>query len=265
MLKQERLYRIASMVREKPFITIQELTDQLQISRSSVMRDLNELEQEGVISRERGGAVRKDISETTLSSFSETPVASRQTVNENAKRRIAAEAALHIKDGDCIFLDGGTSPAFLIPLIASRKIQIVTPSTYLSRQIPNTFPGEVVLLGGRYLPEFDTVSGSYALEMIDHFNFDRAYLGTNGISLAEHEATIFAPEIGALKSRAMKRSLQTCLLADAAKFNVRAMCVWAKLEDFDVIYTDSFPTGRKKPENVKVCAVKGEKKNENNR
>ena len=74
MLKKERLYRIEGLLKQKPFITIPELQEELGVSRSSVMRDLDELEQAGRISRERGGASGQNAEALARSIYSEPSV-----------------------------------------------------------------------------------------------------------------------------------------------------------------------------------------------
>ncbi|NCB33697.1 MAG: DeoR/GlpR transcriptional regulator [Erysipelotrichia bacterium] len=261
MLKKERLYRIEALLKQKPFLSISQLQTELSVSRSSVMRDLDELEKSGRIVRERGGAASCHAEDLTRSIYSEPSVSSRENLNAEQKRRIAAAAASYIKDGSCIFLDSGTTPAYIIPWLEDKQVQIVTASTYVSNRIPSSFRGDVYLIGGSYLREYDTVSGSIALEMLDQFNFDCAFIGANGINLKTGEVSAFSEQISALKKHAMKRSTSSILLSDSSKFGVRAMSVFAKLNMFDKVITDSYPENMKKPGNI-ICAdaQKGTKK-----
>ncbi len=253
MLKKERLYRIEALLKQKPFLSISQLQTELNVSRSSVMRDLDELEKSGRIVRERGGAASFNAEDLTRSIYSEPSVSSRENINADQKRRIATIAASMIKDGSCIYLDGGTTPAYLIPYLADMHVQIVTASTYISSRIPASFQGDLYLIGGSYLREYDTVSGSLAVEMLDQFNFDCAFIGANGINLKTGEVSVFSEPISALKKHAMKRSTKSFLLIDSSKYEVRAMSVFAKMSMFDSVFTDSYPENLKKPANV-ICA-----------
>jgi len=260
MLKKERLYRIEALLRQRRFLTIAELEQQLGVSRSSISRDLEELEQQGRIVRERGGASSRDAGELARSIYSEPSVASRENVQQREKEAIAARAAGELKDGSCIFLDGGTTPAYLIPYLQDRRIQIVTPSTYLSSRLPSSFPGEIYLLGGSYLSEYESVCGFPAQEMLGQFNFDCAFIGANGVDLKSGEVSVFSPMIGAMKTEAMRRSRRKILLADSAKFRVRAMAVFAKISQFDELITDGLPQGVRKPGNAVICRKQSEER-----
>ena len=88
MLSKERMYRILNLLKEQTFVTVKQLMDEFDVSRSSIMRDLIELENLGLIKRERGGAVAKDVANLTLSSFNEAPVIDKES--------------LHIEEKQCI-------------------------------------------------------------------------------------------------------------------------------------------------------------------
>ena len=83
MLSKERMYRILNLLKEQTFVTVKQLMDEFDVSRSSIMRDLIELENLGLIKRERGGAVAKDVANLTLSSFNEAPVIDNYTLKKN--------------------------------------------------------------------------------------------------------------------------------------------------------------------------------------
>ena len=73
MLSKERLFRIMEVIEEQSFVTISELMEFLNASKSTITRDLMELERQGLIQRERGGAIRKELPQT-LSSSTDLPV-----------------------------------------------------------------------------------------------------------------------------------------------------------------------------------------------
>lgn len=176
MLSKERMYRILNLLKEQTFVTVKQLMDEFDVSRSSIMRDLIELENLGLIKRERGGAVAKDVANLTLSSFNEAPVIDKESLHIEEKQRICKKAAQRIKDGDCIYIDSGTTPVYLLPHIIDKQIKIVTPSTYLIRKLPDSFKGDIFLLGGEFKKSYDMSYGSLTLEMIKQFNFDHAFL-----------------------------------------------------------------------------------------
>ena len=236
MLSKERLFVIMNLLNEKSFITIKELTGALGVSRSSVMRDLIELEKQGLIQRERGG------------------VANKETLYVEQKKKICQEAAKKINDGDCVYIDSGTTPVYLLPHIVNKNIKIITTSTYLIRKLPDSFNGDIYLLGGEFKKEYDMSYGPLTLEMIRQFNFDHAFFSTNGVDIDSGDIYIFEFSIGAVKKEILRRSVRNYLLIDASKFNIKALCTWANTEEFNVIYVDSFPQNKELPDNYFICS-----------
>ena len=253
MLSKERMYRILNLLKEQTFVTVKQLMDEFDVSRSSIMRDLIELENLGLIKRERGGAVAKDVANLTLSSFNEAPVIDKESLHIEEKQRICKKAAQRIKDGDCIYIDSGTTPVYLLPHIIDKQIKIVTPSTYLIRKLPDSFKGDIFLLVGEFKKSYDMSYGSLTLEMIKQFNFDHAFFSTNGVNLENGEVYIFEFAIGAVKKEIMKRCLNNYLLIDSSKFNIRAICTWANSNEFNSVYVNEFETDIELPDNYIVC------------
>lgn len=252
MLTKERMLHIMNILEEKGFVSVKELTETFNVSRSSVMRDLIELENQGLIHRERGGASLKSIA-STLTSYTETSVSLKEQINSEAKKMICFEASKSIHDGDCIYIDSGTTPAYLLDYIGAKRIKLVTPSIYLIRKLPSHFKGDIFLLGGEFSKSYDTSYGSLTLEMIRQFHFDHAFFSTNGVNLENGEVYVFDFNVGANKQEIMMRSEISDLLVDASKFEMRAMSNWANLEQFHSVYVDKIDERIEIPDNFVVC------------
>ena len=87
MLSKERLFRIMEVIEEQSFVTISELMEFLNASKSTITRDLMELERQGLIQRERGGAIRKELPQT-LSSSTDLPVMNKENIHLAEKELI---------------------------------------------------------------------------------------------------------------------------------------------------------------------------------
>lgn len=252
MITKERMTRILEILNAQKFVSIHELTQVLQVSRSSIVRDLIELENQGFLQRERGGASLKE-STSILNSFNEMAVFDKENIHLEEKRRICKQAVQSIQDGECVYIDSGTTPSFMLDYLGNKKIQLVTPSIYVIRKLPKDFIGEVFLLGGEYNPQYDMSYGPLTLEMIRPFHFDRAFLSTNGVSLTSMSASVFDFSIGAVKKAIVQRSQYCDLLIDSSKVGINSMCTWASLDAFHSIYIEDWPEGEEMPENVILC------------
>ncbi|MCF0111862.1 MAG: DeoR/GlpR transcriptional regulator [Erysipelotrichaceae bacterium] len=251
MLTKKRMAKIMEMVRKDVYVSVKDLTEVLQTSRSSVVRDLMELESQGLIKRERGGASL--VNASILTPFNEPAVYSKTNIHEEEKRRICAKASQMVQDGDCIYIDSGTTAMYLMEYVYDKKITVVTPNTYLLSKIPEDFQGKLFLVGGEVSLKNGTTKGPLTEAVLGQFYFDTAFLTANGISIGRNEAYVFDFEIGAVKKEVLKRSAKSCLLIDRSKFDVKAICTWAKLEEFHTIYVDEVPEEEKSPDNVVNC------------
>ncbi|WP_115715280.1 DeoR/GlpR family DNA-binding transcription regulator [Amedibacterium intestinale] len=251
MLSKERMLRIMNILNSHSFVTIQELIQQLGVSKSTINRDLIELERQGLVKRERGGAMKVEMKET-LNNLKEIPVREKEYVHREEKRRICKRAAERIQNGDCIYVDSGTTPSYLLEYLHHKDIKLVTPSTYIVRKLPMDFRGEIYLVGGEFNIGYDMSAGYHTLEMIRKFHFDKAFFSASGIDLTNGEVMSVDFSIGAVKEEVLRRSRECYLLADKSKLSIQALATWANLEQFDLVFTDEEVEGNL-PDNFIVC------------
>ena len=160
------------------------------------------------------------------------------------KNVIAKAAASLIQDGQCIFLDGGTSVAQLIDFIQDKRIKIVTPNLLIPRKLYN-MDMDIFLIGGRYMHFHESTVGTYAEKMISQFHFDYAFFGCSGIELNNPLAYNDDIETVPVKEVAMRCADKSVLLADSSKIGKTSVCRFASLSSFDniIIY---------EPENLSI-------------
>ncbi|MCI9041568.1 DeoR/GlpR family DNA-binding transcription regulator [Dubosiella newyorkensis] len=259
MISVQRLKLIQEMIEKNSFVSVKEIMERFEVSRSSAMRDLIELENQGIVIRERGGAMLKEKA-ATVSSANEAAIRTKENLHASQKREICKMASQTIQEGDCIYIDGGTTPLFLAEKIANMKVTIITPNTYFLEKLSVTFPGTIYLLGGEFGLGRDMSYGPLTIEMLKQFNFDLAFLSTNGIDLERKEVSVFDFQVGAVKKEVLKRCKHNRLLVDSSKIGKRAICSWAQLDSFQDIYMDTCPL-EERPENVIVYEEKGKKEN----
>src|SRR5258708_11186752 len=103
MLVQERRQQVLDIVSRKGFITVADLAAAVPASESTLRRDLDHWDRQGMLKRIHGGAMFVGDG-SALPALEE-----RSTRQIEEKRMIARAAAAHIRDGDAILLDGGTT------------------------------------------------------------------------------------------------------------------------------------------------------------
>ncbi|MDT8860920.1 DeoR/GlpR family DNA-binding transcription regulator [Alkalihalobacillus sp. MEB130] len=227
MLTIERHQLILSLLKDRVTVKIQELVDETNSSESTIRRDLNDLEQAKKLKRIHGGAtlLQKKLDEPTI--------AEKTIKNSQEKKRIAERAASFVEDGDCIFLDAGTSTIEIIPFLKEKEVVVVTNGlTNISALLDLGI--ETHVIGGLVKSGTRAFVGRSAIQTLETFRFDKAFIGVNGVTLDDGYTTP-DPEEAFIKESAMKRARQSYVLADHSKFGEVSFCKFRNVEDATLI------------------------------
>lgn len=208
MLKSERKQLILEELSKHKIVSLEKLVGLLDTSESTVRRDLDELESENKLRRVHGGA------ELPHSLQEEETIQEKSVKNLQEKKLIAQKASSLIKEKDVIFVDAGSTTAFLIKELEQKDITVVTNSIHhavqlVDKQIPT------VIIGGGVKMTTDASIGGVALNQINQLHFDRAFIGMNGVD--EGYFTTPDMEEGAVKRAILENAKQTYVLADSSK------------------------------------------------
>lgn len=234
MLTEERQRLILEILHTKGTVRIQELVDMLGASESTIRRDLSFLERKNKLKRVHGGAALLKQTRTELS------MNEKVSRNLPEKQKIGAYAARLVQDGDCIFLDAGTTTYQMINYLTAKNITVVT--TGITHLEPLSDKGIVTYIIGGYVRSITkAVIGQAAIEMLRKFRFDKTFLGVNGIH-PDYGFTTPDPEEAAIKSLALKLAQNAYVLADDSKFHDVTFSEIAPLEDAKIITNLADPT-----------------------
>lgn len=211
-------------------VALENLTQLLQTSESTVRRDLDELEAEGKLRRIHGGA-------ESLHFLQEEESNQEKSIkNVQEKERIARQAASLIRNQEVIFIDAGTTTAFLVEELVSPQITVVTNSIHhATRLVEKKIP--TVIIGGRVKSSTDASIGGVALSQIGQLNFDKAFLGMNGL-----DGNFFTTpdmEEGAIKRAILENAKESYVLADSSKIGQVSFVKVAALKRAKVITSSS--------------------------
>ena len=227
MLTEKRYEIILSLLKEKGLIKVTELMDSTNTSESTIRRDLCTLESKGLLQRIHGGA--KSINYTSKElSFKE-----KSTKNIHEKNILAKYAASLIEDGECIFLDAGTSTYEIIKYLRNKDILVVTTGlNHIDALVDNDI--RCYMIGGNVKLNTKAIVGSHAIKYLNKFRFDKCFIGTNGIDLKAGFTTPDCEE-ASIKSCAIDNSKISFVLADNSKFNEISFVKFSELEKCIII------------------------------
>ena len=230
MVAEERRSRLLEVIRLKGFASLPDLADALEVSESTVRRDLSQLEQEGAAQRTHGGAFYTGPS-PNLPHFDR-----RQAEQWEEKRGIAEAAAGLIENGDTILLDGGSTTYELARLLVGRSLQVVTnslPIANLFLSDPNT---DVIVLGGYVHGRSGAIHGRYTDEMLRTLNVRRAVLSAAGVT----ERGVFNSNLLLVETeQAMMRAAdEVILVTDSTKYGHQSLALVCPLSKINTFVVD---------------------------
>ena len=231
-MNQERRNQIVEMIREKQVVKNTELMERFGISIETVRRDLQYLEEHGLLERVYGGAVLKTYVNT------EPTYTDREQVSGAEKRAIAAEAQQLIESRDTVFFDLGTTVKMVAQqLERGKSITAFTNALRTALVLAENEECEVIITGGKIRAKELSVAGPVSEENMRRFNVDKALIGVAGIT--EEGITDFIIDEAHLRSQVIRNARQVIALADHSKFGVRAMNNICRISDIDVLITDA--------------------------
>jgi DeoR/GlpR family transcriptional regulator of sugar metabolism len=230
LLVEERRNQLLEMVRRKGFASLPELADELEVSESTIRRDLDYLEDAGAARRTHGGVFYTGPA-PRLPHFDE-----RQPAQWDKKKLIAHAAVGLIEDGDTVLLDGGSTTYEVARLLVGRPLQIVTNSLPVANLFASNSNHDLVLVGGYVYPRTGVALGPYANEMLAHLSVRRTIMSVAGIN----ERGYFNSNLLLVETeRAMIEAAdEVIVVADSTKFGRQSLAHLCALGDVQHLVVD---------------------------
>ncbi|AME05472.1 DeoR/GlpR family DNA-binding transcription regulator [Bacillus siamensis] len=232
MLTPERYQLILDQIEKRDVVKIQELISMTNASESTIRRDLSTLEERGFLKRVHGGASKLS------NSRQEPDMLEKSSKNLQDKLKIAEKAASLLEEGDCIYLDAGTTALHMIDFIDQTKdIVVVTNGVmHIDALIRKGIP--FYLLGGYVKHRTGAMIGGASLTAVSQYRFDKSFLGVNGVHI-EAGFTTPDPDEALLKTKAVRQAKNAYVLADPSKFGEISFAAFAALGDAVIITTEA--------------------------
>lgn len=222
-----RRAKLRELIRQHGFVSIPDLREAMDVSESTIRRDLESLEESGEAKRTHGGVFFTGPS-TTVRQFQRGR--SLDGVWEK-KRRIAVAAAALVDDHDTVLLDGGSTTYELARQLVGRPLQIVTNSLPVANLFSASDSVDLVLLGGAIHNRTGVTHGPYTDHMLENINVQKAFLSVAGINAKGFfNSNMLLVETERCMMRAADR---TIIVADSTKFgrsSLARMCPWHEVD-----------------------------------
>lgn len=233
-MNQLRRENIGKYIQEKGAVTVKEISALFpNVSLMTIHRDLEKLEEEGVILRTRGGA----MSPASGSGFTEVKLEARMKTNMKAKREMAQKALQLIEPGSAVFLDAGTSNMALAQALPDMDVNIFTTGPNIALELGRLTMPAIHMCGGTLNRFNQAVSGQSTLQMLEQINIATAFLGVSGYT-DQGGFTCGKEDEMLVKSLMMKKAGKKVILMDSSKCGKILPYTFGNIEDVNYIVSD---------------------------
>ncbi len=224
----ERQSKILEMLATGERVSVNTLSGELSVSSVTIRQDLGYLEQEGLLKRVHGGAILGASDDIT----------SRLGVNYEKKILVARKAASMVKDGETIIIEAGSVNAlFAKELLKRSSLTVLTTNVFIAREMRKGKHIQVIVIGGVYQHQSESLVGQLTKTFIDQINFGKAFIGIDGFS---EEAGFTCKDMmrAEVAAKVIERSKESYVLTDSSKFGRSELQTICPTAEIDCVITD---------------------------
>jgi DeoR family transcriptional regulator of aga operon len=248
MSAHERWNALLEMVSEYGSVEVTDAARELAVSAATIRRDLDQLAQQQMLTRTRGGATANSVSY-------DLPLRYKSARRSSEKERIARAAAAFIPAGAVVGLNGGTTTTEVARVLATRTradtrnggdtgngsqptLTVVTNALNIANELIVRRHVKVVVTGGVARPQSYELIGPLATRLLGELNLDILCLGVDALNV-EHGAMAYNEGEANINQLMVARAVMVIVVADASKLGRQAFARVCDIERVDVLVTDN--------------------------
>ena len=232
MTKNSRKDLILNLIAKQGYISVKDLSRMTYTSESSIRRDLQEMEHNGLVSRIYGGVRLPESSNIAA------PFEKRIQKNHVEKNKIAKKAAGLLRDHMTIILDGSSTALYMLPYIAELHKPIVFTNNMYTAQKSIEKGIRTYCTGGTSENNSCVLTGLLAENNIRNIGADIVFFSSMALSddglitgCNEHETT--------LRKLMIANSGLSVFLCDSSKLHSRSIFPLCPMADIDYVFCDA--------------------------
>jgi DeoR family transcriptional regulator, aga operon transcriptional repressor len=238
MKRYARLNALLDEMAAHGHLDVEQMAHRLEVSASTVRRDLNQLTEQQLVTRTRGGAVAAGVSY-------DLPLRYKASRQQPEQVRIGQAAARLIHPGDIVGLNGGATTTEVARALAARgpagaagEITVVTNAVNIAGELIVRRNVKLLLTGGLAKPQSFELIGPFAADMLSQLDLDVAVIGVAALD-PDYGVKALDPEQAQITKLMVARARRTVVVSDSGKLHARGLariCDWAQVQ---VLITDA--------------------------
>lgn len=253
-----RRQEIIEMLKKADYVDADQLSKQFDVSYMTINRDLQELDEQGIIKRVRGGAhaVNKSLYPHNpvnydyeggvklgkkIAPYFDLSIEERFNLSKEKKQKISEYAASLVDDGDVIGMDPSTTILHMCSFLMNKRITVVTTSLMVALQFASSNTVTVILPAGRLRKRSISIIDSGLDETLNKVHMDKCFISSHALSENEGLMDLTMEESDA-KRKLISRSSKVYVLVDNTKIDKTASFNICKPDKMDYLITNSKST-----------------------
>ncbi len=227
---------IAEMLRNRDFISVDELATYFAVATQTIRRDLVALCDQGLARRRHGGV--ESVAQKKNLAFKD-----RRVLNREAKQGIAAAVAEHVNDGESLSLGIGTTPQFVAEaLLSHRGLKVVTNNLPLALMVGQNSDFALAIAGGAVRISDLDVCGSSVENFFASYKVDVAIFGVAGVD-GDGSLLDFSEDEVRVREAMLRNCRRSYLVLDSSKFTRPAHVHGGRIDQVSAVFCESDPPG----------------------
>lgn len=235
MKSTERQHFLMAKAKKANFISIPGAAEELGVSVETIRRDINILCAQNQLRKVHGGAVPVKTALHKDALFSQ-----RLKQYQGRKLAVVNEASKYIRDGDVVALDGGATTVQLVEILQDKhNVTFVVNSLPLADALTRKFregalTGHLIFIGGEINTNSLYATDAYAINALDKFHFDIAFLSCTSLSAN----SVCNSSLSIYPTHMVNQATTSILILDSSKLGNTSTYEFAKPTDFAQIIVD---------------------------
>ncbi|NLL43504.1 MAG: DeoR/GlpR transcriptional regulator [Firmicutes bacterium] len=232
----KRINEISRLVEEQGSVNVNDLAKRLKVTPKTIRLDLDKMAEMDLVERVHGGAILK---RNGISAFQ---IQARQRTNVPQKESIARQALSHVEPKDTLILDGGSTTLPLARLLNQQVVTVMTNDLRIALEVVDRLNIDLFLTGGKISSHrregIYTLLGSDAENMLGRYRVHKLFLAATALDF-ENGLMVYSEDLAETKRAMIRSADQVICLLDYSKFHKQAFTPFAKLDEIDLLITDS--------------------------
>jgi DeoR/GlpR family transcriptional regulator of sugar metabolism len=230
MLRDRRHELILRVLRSEGPVTVETLAERLAASLATIRRDLQKLDEEGLLKRVHGGAMPVEGHDDPFTDVAE--------VRPAEKDAVALRCAELIQDGETVLLDIGTTAHCVARHLHDRSLTVITSSLAVVDELQDEADIRLVVLGGMLRRDYRSLVGFLTEDNLRQVHADRLFLGTSGVRPDGQVMDTTVVEVP-VKRAMIAASDEVVLVADVGKFPGSGIARVCGPQELDAVVTNA--------------------------